>query len=478
MVTRAMEHYSNLEVRLTETPRTVQYDQSYPETVPNYPDSARPQAVPLEHDGYGVQVAEKGSEVRNADPRSLLNTAQAKRRCGLPIRLFYTVLGVVVLLLIGAIVGGVAGGISASRRGNHSHPGAGADGNSPANNDNNGNVTGTTNAHILAASEVASSNWTDPNGYAHRFVFFQDPSGAIIARRWESQNQTWITNNLTNILSPSRSPLNPLAPSTPLASASCNWANHTMEVHVWYLAPDNTIAGAALFHPADDPEAWQFDSLGGTTINTWPASQLAAAWQRCWTSNCAGNWALAYQRPDDAGINVANASYYSKAPLAIDQSGVAQGSSLALIPQLDVMGPSVDRLVLMSESLGTPTSGKVQKTTYDSKWYSDGTLLPRAILPAPSSSLKFAITVLDSFATTVFLALLPNGTVTGEYYRGHGFTEVPSIEFRSGPASVNFSAIAASEDAMFYGISGDEILQYKVNESDPSIFEFVEKIYP
>lgn len=91
--------------------------------------------------------------------------------------------------------------------------------------------------------------------------------------------------------------------------------------------------------------------------------------------------------------------------------------------------------------------------------------------------LQFAITLLDNFRTVVFLALLPNGTVAGSYYRRH-FVSIPAVEFRGGPSDLNFTAIATSEEAIFYGISNDEIHQYSVDHTNPSVFEYVEMIYP
>lgn len=84
---------------------------------------------------------------------------------------------------------------------------------------------------------------------------------------------------------------------------------------------------------------------------------------------------------------------------------------------------------------------------------------------------------MDNFRVVVFLALLPNGTVTGSYFRVD-FVMISSVEFRGGPSNLNFTAIATSEEAMFYGISQDEIHQYSINDTDPSVFDYVEKVFP
>ncbi|KAI0435276.1 hypothetical protein F5Y09DRAFT_293539 [Xylaria sp. FL1042] len=241
------------------------------------------------------------------------------------------------------------------------------------------------------------------------------------------------------------------------------------------MAPDNTIASVEVQDLVGAPGEWIVNTLNGVTLETYPGSQLAAAWNRCW-GFCAGYWALAYQRPGDAGINVANGSNF-QASLAINSNSVTSNSSLALTPEVQIDGASVTRLTMMSESLSSPTSGKAFKSTYETDWSQDGVLLSGNTLPAPSPTLQFAITLLDNFRTIVFLALLPNGTVTGSYYR-HQFIPIPSVNFRGGPSNLNFTAIAASEEGVFYGISQDEISQYRVNDTDPSVFEFIDRVYP
>lgn len=90
--------------------------------------------------------------------------------------------------------------------------------------------------------------------------------------------------------------------------------------------------------------------------------------------------------------------------------------------------------------------------------------------------MQFAITLMNNFTETMFLSLLPDGTVKAKWWGGH-FTDIPSINFRGGPL-VNFTAIAASEDAMFYGISNDEVLQYQPDDTDLFSFVYVGKVYP
>ncbi|KAI3322952.1 hypothetical protein HD806DRAFT_545039 [Xylariaceae sp. AK1471] len=453
-----MEHYSNLEVRPIESFTGEEYDRQYLKTVG--------------YKGEGLQAVDNESEPLSADQQPLPGTEQTRsKKCGLPIRIFYAVSILVLLLVLGAIAGGITGGISSAHQ-DHT-PSNASDNGSP---DANGNLTSSKNTYILATSKLAASNWTDPNGFTHRFVFFQDTFSAIISRRWDSQNQTWTTNNLTYILQQSNTPLNPLTPSTPLASAACNFTN-VNTVHLFYLTPESTITGVAVYDLVGQPDEWKLDTLGGAALTTRPGSQLAATWSRSWTPDSLGWWAVAYQRIPDGGINVANASDYMHAPIAVEPENVTQNSSLAIVS--DLQGTSLSGLTLMTEYLGAPNFGLAYKATYTSSWRFDGHLLHNTTLPAPSPTLQFAITRLDQANTIVYLALLPNGTVTGEYNR-KVFIKIPSVEFRGGPnpSNLNFSTIATSEEGMFYGISDDQILQYSVNDTDPSVFDFLDIVYP
>lgn len=77
------------------------------------------------------------------------------------------------------------------------------------------------------------------------------------------------------------------------------------------------------------------------------------------------------------------------------------------------------------------------------------------------------------------IALLPNGTVVAVHVDiVSSSLSVSAIDFRGGP-SVNFTAISADQDTMFYGINNDEILRYTPDETDIyGTFVYVDKVYP
>jgi hypothetical protein len=83
----------------------------------------------------------------------------------------------------------------------------------------------------------------------------------------------------------------------------------------------------------------------------------------------------------------------------------------------------------------------------------------------------------NTWANTLCLALLDDGTVKGSWWDDKTHTALPSITFDGGPAA-NFSTFAMTVDATLYGISNDTILEYSVDTADPSIFHYVGQVYP
>ncbi|OTB06148.1 hypothetical protein M426DRAFT_259536 [Hypoxylon sp. CI-4A] len=370
-------------------------------------------------------------------------------------------------VIVGAIAGGVGGGLSST---NHSHNSSGDPGGNDPNTSNPGDTSTHSNVNILNISRLASSSQTDDNGYLHRTVFFQDTNSAIISREWDSQNKTWTTINITDIMSKTPTPLNPL-PGTPLASASCYFGS-TIEAVLWFVAPDNHVSATYAQSAASTLSDWKYYKLADNPYETYPGSQLAVAWQRCWNDDCMpGSYIVAYQTPEGA-INVANASDWNNPATVIETGSVARNSSLAIVPQRE--DAWIDGVVLVADILDSQTTGTMRKTVYHAdqrSWHSNGSVI-ETLLP-PSSILQFAAIPRNDFTDIVFLTLFSHVTVSS----GDPLQPIP-IHLYSGPSSVNFTAIATSEDSMLYGISNDEILQYTPEDSELSTFAFVERVYP
>ncbi|KAI1337542.1 hypothetical protein F5Y15DRAFT_389575 [Xylariaceae sp. FL0016] len=390
--------------------------------------------------------------------------------CGLSKKAFWITLVIAIIVIIGAIVGGVVGGLAADNADSGS---VSSDSSSSSPDGSSSNSTSDAPQKILDISKITASNWTDGDGVTHRTVFFQDAYMSIIAARWESNGKTWETDNLTEMMAATTRPLNP-QPGTPLASASMD-LDPKFETHLWFTDPWNMIRSMANTDPVNSPSGWDNDTLDEAQLETWPGGQLAAMWQRCWHADCDGTWIVAYQRPEGA-IKTANSSTWASATVAVNSSDVAANSSLAVIPQLD--GVYLDRLELASEAISSSsTTGTMSVTNFADTWDASNeratTLL--SDIPEPTTRQQFAATKWDNWNQALYLALLPDGTVRGNHWDGSTMNSLTSISFNDGP-DVNFTAIAMTPDAMLYGISNDEILEYSLDTSDPSQFNYIGKV--
>jgi hypothetical protein len=95
----------------------------------------------------------------------------------------------------------------------------------------------------------------------------------------------------------------------------------------------------------------------------------------------------------------------------------------------------------------------------------------------PTTSMQqFAVTQLNVWQDTLYLALLPNGTITGRVIGDHN-TTISSINLSGGPAA-NFTTIATTADGMLYGIYNDTVLEYSFDGADPSVLTYEGIVYP
>ena len=215
-------------------------------------------------------------------------------------------LGLAALAVIGAVLGGVLGTVL-PRRNTAATPSQ-----EPAEP-----------SGVLANSSLSAANWTDASNVAHRAVFFQDPSGALMASIWDSRNTTWTVVNITASVQRRAPRFAPAAlPGTPLAAT----ARPGPVLTLYYLAARDYVSEA---YAADGVgAAWE---VGGLTYAPEAAaargSRLAALAQRCcgivvafagadggvrlanWTDG-AGPWAFADAAPSaDADAGLALAAY-------------------------------------------------------------------------------------------------------------------------------------------------------------------------
>jgi hypothetical protein len=353
-----MEPYSTLEVHHNQ--ETVNNDlKKYP-AGENYSDS--PEVLPVEQQGYdhlqkvGVLNEDAAPEVYAAHQNYSAIHGQEdtykatdgqpnekvpeRSICGVKRRTFFIILAVAAVIIIGAIAGGVAGAFA---RKNVSSGSSQTD--------------TSTNVHIMDISSLSATNWTDPSGFKHKIVFFQDPYNSMLAQRWDSQNKTWESTNITQVMAASTTPLD-VAPGTSIASASLEWSG-AYGTHLWFLDSNHIIRST--YNLKDSPELWQNNTMNAQIV-TYPGSKIAATWQRCAKTDCVGSWVVAYQRPGDGQVETANQTNYNVATDVVDGNAVAGNTSLAIIPQY--MGKQ-EGLGIVSQSYSSSTSGSIQLSTYN-----------------------------------------------------------------------------------------------------------------
>lgn len=353
----AMEPYSTLEVHHDQ--ETDRHDvPKYPAGL-NYSDS--PEVLPGEQLGYdhhqkvGVANEDVAPEVvagqqnysaihgqqdhsyKAADDQP--NEKIPERRiCGAKRRTFFIILGVAAIIIIGAVAGAVAGVLTSRKNGSSDTPASNA------------------NIHIMDISSLSATNWTDSSGNKHKFVFFQDPYNSILAQRWDSENKTWETTNITQVMAASPTPLD-VAPGTSIASASLEWPG-AYGTHIWFTDSNNIIRSVA--NEIGSPELWQNISMA--QIATYPGSKIAATWQRCLKSGCVGSWVVAYQRPGSGTIETSNQTNFNVATDVVSGSSVTGNTSLSIIPQY--LG-NQESLGIISQSYSSSTTGSMQLSTYN-----------------------------------------------------------------------------------------------------------------
>ena len=290
-----------------------------------------------------------------------------RRICGVAPMTFWISLAVIVAIIVAAVVGGVVGSLTSSK-GNDDAQGAEGEGgeSSSTNADGDANDSKSDMPLLHVNSRLTATNWTGPDGTTHRAVFFQDAYDAIIACQWDSEEKKWAKTNISELLAPSTLPLRPVS-GTPLASASIdNDDQDRYEIRLWYLDADSVIRSVGRADGTDSANRWLTDTLDDAFLQTRPGSLLSAAWQRPGEGHIHGNWVVAYQRPSDGAVKVANSSHWDVSDVAIERDAVVDNSSLAVIPTLD--GPYPSNIDIVSQGLSQDTTGTMQLSSFEGAW--------------------------------------------------------------------------------------------------------------
>ncbi|KAK6062893.1 hypothetical protein SCUP515_12920 [Seiridium cupressi] len=198
-----------------------------------------------------------------------------------------------------------------------------------------------------------------------------DPYNNIIERRWDSQNNTWATTNISQVMSNSATPINvPLG--TALAATALG-----RQVELFLIDSSSLIRSLYCSDMVSSPDLWQNYTLNNT-LYTYPGSRLAATVKGCGTADSI----VAFRRQEDGAVITTNySSAWSARELAVNDNEVMASTSLALVTQYQgdegAMG-----LVSQRYFSGTERDVRVTKYTDDHVWGStDGMLFFNSVKP-------------------------------------------------------------------------------------------------
>jgi hypothetical protein len=289
------------------------------------------------------------------------------RICGLARRTFFIVLGVAVLVVIGAVAGGVAGALTGRSHTQASSNSSGDTSSSGGNSTSSGDggdsgssSSASANVNVLSISQLAAANLTVGSDI-RRTVFFQDTFNALIARRYNSTTKEWQTFNITNLLSGTSTPVD-IQSGSPLASASCyDWGCRNS--YGYYLTQNNTIRAVEDYSINVDGWTMKKD-ISEANIKTWPGSKLAASYNAHWTAFVYGSFAIAYQN-EKGYISVANDSDLSSTKEITSLDPIATKANLAMIPQwANSTSHLLSRMALVTEISTSGSTGSMQGANY------------------------------------------------------------------------------------------------------------------
>jgi len=393
-------------------------------------------------------------------------TPPKKRICGLAARTFYIVLAIAVILVIAAIGGGVGGALASKNTDSLASESTGG-----ITGSSGGNSTTPKGPKPLSNTKLAATNWTDGNNVGHRNVYFQDEYGSVVERRWDSDSNQWTTSNISKLFETSTT-FGPQVGTSLTVASMDKGGSDGYEIQLYFLDEWNFIRSVHAVEADTQPTAWTNNTLGGAFLEVRKGSHLSAMYQDCWNNDCPGSWCVAYQRPSDASIKTANSSHWATSDVAVIGSDLSNNSSLALIPRL--VGQRLSGAMLGSSGVATASSAPLQISAFADAWVTDTFTVGIQSAALPSQQNHYAATQYNNWRDSIFLSLSDDGSLQG--VRTDGVSTKMSL--LGGPEGVKFTAIALTLDAQFYGISGDEIQEWKLDTTDPSILHYVGNIWP
>ncbi|KAK4443366.1 hypothetical protein QBC34DRAFT_430807 [Podospora aff. communis PSN243] len=189
------------------------------------------------------------------------------------------------------------------------------------------------NTTIHPSSSLAATNYTDPTGTLHQYLFFQSPSRELLASHYNSTAAKWTTLSISALLAASGGVTFDILPATPIAAYT--YTNPQFQTRLYFFTTGNLIREILT---SDDPSIttnWRQGRLGGDRLITAAkGSKLAALRPHCGTSeNCRRNFpwmAIAYQG-EDGVVGVSRADGWEPMEVAIGPTRMGAPLGLASV---------------------------------------------------------------------------------------------------------------------------------------------------
>ncbi|KAH7176844.1 hypothetical protein EDB81DRAFT_773647 [Dactylonectria macrodidyma] len=445
----------------------------------NLPEVAPPTASNLpevvggpKHDGAYHAVPGQDGKLDREQFAALggVETPSERRIWGLKRKTFFIVLAIAIVVIIGAVVGGVVGALVGKKDSDSDSDSS--SGQSTSTSSGSSPTSTAVAKNILPKSQLASSNWTDNDGYEHYYLFYQNRRNEIMTSIWDSENKTWEARGVTDNLESSVE-LN-IIRGTSIATTAWRDSDHEFNIRVYFLLASNAIG--ELWTPGSySGSTWIQGDLGaqnfikpakGSNLATcrpnmgnssWPP--IALLWQNddqdiFFTTNEGGNWG--------SGGTFATAT--NSSGLALTSLYQKDEDSL----DLPLWRPYYDN------------SDKLQEYIVDPRLDIGASTLGSRLGDLPDGATSNFAAVVYNLYNLIVINIEEDGTLTGRYWNDSVWSEPDAPTFKSSPSgfssSSSFTAISVHAGKRIYGIVDGEILEWKFEEDTPMEWTYVGQV--
>lgn len=239
-----------------------------------------------EHEG--IEAIYPGSRVKELPAAQSDHGRTGRTICGIRPVWFWSLLGVVVLLIIGAAFGGSVGATHAKSVSSESSPSTSSPSSLPASATSAASASPPTNpAQIRSNTKLAAVNYTDSSNVMQYRVYHQSEDSMIRGSAWNDTGESWYVTNAT---------IGKAKPGSPVAAAGTGPPNHpivsfswqdthksiyfnrcdTQHTTVYYLDDSDVIHERYTM----DQITWSDGNLGTQNLTADSNSNLATIWHR------------------------------------------------------------------------------------------------------------------------------------------------------------------------------------------------------